>query len=138
MTWFRRRPMTPLPRDPANPSGHERAIIAEARALTRLPSVVIDLLHVHRLDRYTVQAALESDPRLSADVQAAWGGGPWERLLAVIPVPRILDRVLEVAVLRRAELVAAPLEPIARRHRSRHLIATAGDDALIKVLHPHP
>ncbi len=127
MSWFRRRPLTPLPDEQLGEACTEDAVIAEARTLPRFPTVVADVLQGRALlSRYALQVELETDPALADELKTAWRVGPLERLLSIMPPEIVFERLVEVACVRYADALAPPLQREARNRRRRHAVAVAG------------
>lgn len=127
MSWFRRRPITPLPGEQLGRACTEDAVIAEARTLPRFPTVVADVLQGRvPLSRYALQAELEIDPVLADELKTAWRVGPLERLLSIMPPEIVFERLVEVACLRYADAMSPPLQREGRNRRHRHAVAVAG------------
>jgi HD-like signal output (HDOD) protein len=126
MSWFQRRPITPLPQE-QTADRHLSAVLTEAQSLPGLPSVVVDLLNDRvEVSRIGLQAALESDPVLTAELTTAWRVQPLERLLQFMPPEIVFDRLVEIACLRHADSLGTPLSRGPRQQRWRHLVAVAG------------
>ncbi len=126
MSWFQRRPLTPLP-DEQIGQRHLAAVLAEAHPLPGLPGIVLDLLSGRvEVSRVGLQAALECDPTLTAELMTAWRMQPLERLLQFMPPEIVFERLVEVACLHHAESLGIPLSGGPRQQRWRHLVAVAG------------